>query len=649
MFALRTRLLQAVKVIGVGCGLGIFWSLLFWMGIFRTWQPRIADVFFRPTTPSSQIVIITIDDTSLQAIGRWPWPRTVYAELLKKLGQNPAVVAFDISFFEKSPASEDAVLAEALKQSSVPIVLVSEFTNQNDLLRPLFATMGKVRTGFTNVRVDADGVVRSTATHASIADGQVMPSFSWQVAEAAGRPPSTPQAFEPARIVFAGPPDTFPHYSFTDVLSGQVAPDVFKDKIILVGATAADLHDYHPVAVSGSQEMAGVEIQANSLHTLLSGKRLELEPVWLTMSTILMISVISLSVCMMLSIEWSLIALLASVIGYVLYVMFWFDAGVIRELLFPLIVLVSNWVMSVIFKYTYAQQQRRFIKKAFAYYLSPAVLTEVLKHPSKLQLGGTKKLTTILFSDIAGFTSFSERLEPEELTEFLNEYLTAMTDVVFEYRGVLDKYIGDAVMAFWGAPVKDDEQALHACQTALAMQEKIKLKRDDWAKRFKVDNFQVRVGINTGEVVVGNFGSNKRFDYTVLGDHVNLASRLESINKQYGTLLMISQSTYDLVKDEVSARLLDIVAVKGKKQGIKVYELRGMGEAEGDEKDLLHSFEAARLLYQEGKFSDALKAFTKLAEDFLDDQPTRMYIDRCQNLKQTPPQEWDGIYRATSK
>jgi len=293
-------------------------------------------------------------------------------------------------------------------------------------------------------------------------------------------------------------------------------------------------------------------------------------------------------------------------------------------------------------------KQKRFIRKALSYYLSESVMREVLSNPKKLSLGGERKEITVLFSDIAGFTTISEKLAPETLAQLLNQYLTRMTNIVFTQVGVLDKYIGDAVMAFWGAPLTQKEHALMACTAAIRMQEEIAIIQADW-KKIDIEKFDVRIGINTGDMVVGNMGSDLRFDYTLLGDNVNLGSRLEGINKEYGTHIIISQSTYDQVKDKVIARRLDTVAVKGKAKGVTIYELRGLGVPGEEEKGFLDTFEKARALYHEGKFKHALSAFEDMHKHFSHDEPTNVYIKRCKELADHPPRDWDGVYHAKNK
>ena len=303
---------------------------------------------------------------------------------------------------------------------------------------------------------------------------------------------------------------------------------------------------------------------------------------------------------------------------YIIYAFVSFDLGVIRNMIYvPLAIILIN-ITSIVMRYLSERSQKEYIKKAFSYYLSDSVLKEILKDPSKLRLGGERKEITVLFTDIANFTTISEKMTPEDLASMLNDYLTRMSEIVFANGGVLDKYVGDAVMAFWNAPLTNPNHAILACKTALAM---IGASGD----------LQMRVGINTGEMFVGNMGSKMRFDYSVLGDNVNLGSRLEGINKEYGTKILISESTQSLISNNLITRFIDTVAVKGKEKGVKIYELRSINYDP--------NFDIARELYEKGEFTKALKIFEKI----IDDPPAKVFLLRCQEFIKIPPQRWDYL------
>jgi len=296
------------------------------------------------------------------------------------------------------------------------------------------------------------------------------------------------------------------------------------------------------------------------------------------------------------------------------------------------------------------EKQRKQIRSAFQYYLSPQVVEEILKDPSKLKLGGEKKVLTVLFSDVRGFTSISEKLDPEILVSFLNEYLTPMTDLIFQHGGTLDKYMGDAIMAIFGAPLPQEDHPYKACSTAVKMLEELENLKRKWREQ-NLPEIDIGIGINTGPMSVGNMGSAQRFDYTVMGDAVNLASRLEGLNKLYGTRIIISEYTLREVqnlKKALFVRELDFVAVKGKKEPVKIYELLSLTEVL-EWKDLVEGFSTALQEYRLGNFERALALFQSLREIYPDDKPTQCFISRCETLLLSPPSSWDGVYVAETK
>ncbi|MEK6823137.1 MAG: adenylate/guanylate cyclase domain-containing protein [Nanoarchaeota archaeon] len=301
-------------------------------------------------------------------------------------------------------------------------------------------------------------------------------------------------------------------------------------------------------------------------------------------------------------------------------------------------------------KHRKEESEKQKIKAAFKQYLTPALIDEILRDPSKLKLGGTRRNTTIMFSDIRGFTTLSESLTPEELVHFINNYLTAMTDIILERRGTVDKYIGDAIMAFWNAPVDEPAHIELACNAALENVEA--LDTVELPAVFKEKNLPrpaMGIGLNTGEVVVGNVGSEQRFNYTALGDHVNLASRLESLTKHYGVHIIVSDSTYQIVKSKVFVRTLDNVAVKGKKQPVKIHELLRRPK---EKHDLLFytTWEDAIVKYNEKDFVGAQKLFGKCEELRPHDKVTKLYLARCVEFRKSPPgKDWDGVFVAKEK
>jgi adenylate cyclase len=296
------------------------------------------------------------------------------------------------------------------------------------------------------------------------------------------------------------------------------------------------------------------------------------------------------------------------------------------------------------------EREKKKIKGAFHYYVTASVVNEMLKNPEKLKLGGEKKDLTVLFSDIRGFTTISEGLSPEMLVKLLNEYLTVMTDIVFKYDGLLDKYMGDAIMAVYGAPLDQEDHAERACYTALDMMDELKVLQAKWEAE-GTPRINIGIGVNSGPMVVGNMGSQRRFDYTVMGDSVNLSSRLEGANKQYSTNIIIGEVTYEKVRDKFLCRELDSVRVKGKDLPVKIYELVGRNGGVPDEtKDVICLFHQGLEEYKGRKWQEANETFNKVLDIKPDDCPSKLYLKRSKNLMEAPPPEdWDGVFTMETK
>jgi adenylate cyclase len=290
---------------------------------------------------------------------------------------------------------------------------------------------------------------------------------------------------------------------------------------------------------------------------------------------------------------------------------------------------------------------KRMVKNAFSKYLSDKLVDIIVKNPEKLRLGGEKREISVLFSDIRGFTSISEKLSPEEIANLLHEYLTPMSEVILQNDGLLDKYIGDAIMALFGTPVWMETHAIKACEAALSMMKKLDELNKNWEKT-KGLKLKIGIGINTGECIVGNMGSDILFDYTAIGDTVNLASRLEGTTKFYGVGIVVSEFTVSKTDGRFFFRELDLVKVKGKEKPVKIYELIGW-EATEKMKTLTSQFYRALNFYRDGKWDSAIEGFKKCLEISPDDKPSKLYIERCLKLKEMKIEEWEGIYEMEVK
>jgi adenylate cyclase len=403
------------------------------------------------------------------------------------------------------------------------------------------------------------------------------------------------------------------------------------------------LKDLRPAPVSG--EYTGVEINATTLDNLLSDDFIAKAPFWLNITPVLLLALTFGVLASFFStpIENLIIGivflLIPIPISLGLYLKgFWLPL-VVQEVTALIII-----ILSLVVNYATEGRQKRFIKDAFKHYLSPAVIEQLIQHPEQLKLGGERKVLSIFFSDLQGFTSISERLTPEELTTLLNEYLSAMTDIVHEERGTIDKYEGDAIIAFWNAPLNVPDHAVRVVRAALRCQKTLAELRPAFKERIGKEMF-MRIGINTGPAVVGNMGSRSRFDYTMLGDAVNLAARLEGVNKQFDTYTMISQSTLELLENTFAVRELARVAVVGRKEPVTVYEPM-FQEEYMTRKEVLETFVRGLYQFYEGRFAEALDVFNSIQNL---DPPAAAYVKKCQTLIETPPGSWQGVWVMATK
>ncbi|MCX5847731.1 MAG: CHASE2 domain-containing protein [Deltaproteobacteria bacterium] len=451
-------------------------------------------------------------------------------------------------------------------------------------------------------------------------------------------------------INYLGPAKTFPHYSISDIIKGRLSPDTFKDKIVIVGATATGIYDLRVTPYSNVYP--GVEMHANVIDSILHQNFLQQSDFTklLDVCSIVFFGLImGFAIPRVKAIQGIVLSLLIVASFVVINTIIFSHFNVWLNLIYPVLTMITIYLGITVYRYITEEREKKKIRGAFQYYLTASVINEMLKDPSKLKLGGDKKDLSVLFSDIRGFTTISERLTPEELVHLLNEYLTEMTNVVFQYDGLLDKYMGDAIMAVFGAPLDQPDHALRACRTALGMMDELKILQKKWAGEDR-PILNIGIGINSGDMVVGNMGSDMRFDYTVMGDSVNLGSRLEGINKEYGSNIIISEYTHDVVKDVLFCRELDSVRVKGKKQPVRIYEL--LGEKKDAEKwgNAVSLFEEGLSKYKQGLWDEAIECFHKVLEVRPADAPSHLYIERCEELKKNPPEGlWDGVFTMTRK
>ena len=408
--------------------------------------------------------------------------------------------------------------------------------------------------------------------------------------------------------------------------------------------------------------MFGVEINANIIQQVLDGNFIQREPLWISILVVFGLSVFTFTLTAGLKairasfspvIELLGVAIVLSemVIIYWGSIYLFVHFNFLNNMMSLFLAVVVSYIASTVYNYMTERKQKVLIKGMFSHYVNPTIVDELVADPGKLRLGGERRDMTVLFSDIENFTRISEKVSPEYLVQILNEYLNMMTAIIFANGGTLDKYEGDAILAFWGAPIPQTDHALRACRAAIEMQHSLDGLRSLWMKEGK-PQFHVRIGINTGEMIVGNMGGTSRFDYTVIGDSVNLGSRLEGANRGYGTGIMMSDHTFHAVQKEVVARELDMLIVAGKTEPIRVYELIGMKNDSLDAEMIkcLEFYIEGLRLYRQREWQKAIATFRQGLTHQPHDRPSQLYIERSQTyIASPPPPEWNGVVVLESK
>ena len=693
------------------------------------------------TSPKAPITIVTVDEKSLKAVGRWPWPRETLARLVEKIDTaEPRVIGLDMFFPEEStpdtivstgemerivreylgpenPQADDLVLAlrdtieetgrdsddELLARAiaaSGNVVTVHHFFTETDSRVPLYHTekplyaapFGIVQgmspypaavtaggilenisilseagsdSGFINIRMDTDGTVRR-APLAIYYKEEYYPSFALMMAKRYLDVPFERLLLDEYGVVgvelgdafiptddtgnlwmhYIGPGGSFPHISAVDVLEGTADLTSLEDGIVLVGTTATGLGDVRVTPVT--TVFPGVEIHATIIENIISGTMFTM-PGWMAAVHLLIIVVLGLLTGLVLLRLGPFVGLVLTVcilFGYFFgYRYLLLEQQLNIFILYPAITLFAVYTSVTTSKYFAESQNKRYIQRAFSQYLSPAVIKELMDNPARLNLGGEERVLTAMFTDIEGFSRISERMTPEEIVRILNEYFTVMTEIIFAFNGTVDKYEGDAIMAFFGAPIRNQHHARETVRAAYYMQKRLEQLRDRW-ERENSPLLHMRVGINTGPMVVGNLGSIQKMDYTVMGDAVNLAARFEPINKLFGTKIIIGDETKKEVEDEFIIRELDFTRVPGRNAPVAIYEvLEERENADAVTREKAELFAEGRRLFLERNFVKAREAFLVILSRDEADMPSSVYVKRCEYFIEHPPDEsWEGIF-----
>lgn len=638
-------------------------------GVFYGIENFFEDILFSARPVSSDILILEIDDRSIEKIGQWPWRREVFAQVFSLLNKSkPKSIGLDVMMSEPSRfgKEDDMLLADALGKISYPVVIPVEALGLNidrtdtssseDFLRPLsiFQAQRNVSLGHVNLINDRDGIVRSLPFKIKDSHGDTYEALAYKAIERSGFEIKGNSNIDPIeRIVFSGPSGSVRRIPFWKVLEEVVSSEIFENKIIFIGATAADLHDEKPTPFDKGTQMSGVEIQAQIGNMILNNYRIR------GLSDIILFAwflVASLIPCLLFyfvkTVQKAIFFNLFAGIIYSVIIIFLFDVGIVANFVHINIAWMLATLASFFYRFLTTDKEKKEMKAVFSKYVSTDVLDEILKDTSRVKLGGEEREVTVFFSDIRNFTTLSEGMSPSRLTGFLNKYFTRMTGIVLRRRGVVDKYIGDAIMSFWGAPIDNKEQALDAVLTSLDMIDTL----GDFNKENNKEGdpeIDIGIGLNTGRVTVGNMGSEARFDYTIMGDVVNLASRLESQTKTYGVKIIITESTKNKLGAEniekygILIRELDKIKVKGKKEFATIFEVVARSN-EGRVRSIFGDFDRLRSAYYEGKWAEGISIAEKILKR-IEDRPTKVLMDRCLYFIKNEPKDWLGIYEMTSK
>lgn len=592
-----------LRKLSIGLVIGFIVGLLYFFDTFYLLENDIQD---RLTIEEQQgdlrIKILGIDDASLNEVGRWPWSREILADVADTLLTSGAkAVWFDLVFSEPSQNSAQDEKLQTLVQSYEHLYLSSyfNFVTEQDVAgaldyisyqEPIFDIPDE-QVGHINVFQDQDRVVRKNILGVPMKDGQIVPAISVRLANLLlpedseihfnketnswyrGNEAIKTNARNEVIFSYASNPrqSSFDVFSIKDVMNGAIPADYFSDSLVLIGPYTVGLQDQYLTPMSKTIPMNGVEIHANTIQSLTEGHLFdELAPIS-GLILVIGLSGIGYLVMELIRSKYLILIALGLVVLYIIVFLFVFNQfNIIFPLFYPLLAIIFIYIATIVTHFVEEQLEKRRITTIFGRYVSKNIVDDLINTKEDVTVGGERKDVTLMFVDIRGFTPLSEKMEPEEVVEVLNEYLELCSQAIFKYEGTIDKFMGDGIMVIFGAPVAQEDHALRAVNTALAMQEQGKA----LTKRLE-ENYghavAFGVGINSGPAIVGNIGSQDRLDYTAIGDTVNLAARLESIAKP--NQILLSESTYELVKGEIDCQSLEPVQVKGKSKRLKIYEV----------------------------------------------------------------------------
>ncbi len=666
----------------------------------------------------SPIVMVAISETADGEIPeKWPWPTNVHAKLVENLNRAGAkVILFDVLFSQQDqydPAN-DTLFAQAINKYG-NVILAGDVERQSiaqrDDFNPIFPinilrSSNPNEVGFVRTYPYPDGYVRTYNFGIEHLEGlyfmlglegvRLYEGISYsEIDSPKGETESGYFQLGKHRIDcffdnsfyinFYGPEETFPTISYDQVIDdtsyttnmereafdmnlfedpatgqGLLYDEVFKDKIVIVGATMPTLQDFHPTPFASSDiPRPGFEIHAHAIQTILDDNYITRQNDWIRLIIMLVAVFGVVFFNRRFGASWGFVCMIVLMAGYYFYaVQMFLQVQMFVHISSVLLALFVAQIGTVGYEYVHEQKEKKRIKGMFSSYVSPQLVNQMVESGEEPQLGGEDTYMTAFFSDIVSFSSFSEKLEPKELVTLINEYLTAMTDIINDQGGTLDKFIGDAIVAFFGAPVMVEDHALRACITSQLMNKKLAELREKWSTEDWPEivwNMHHRMGMNTGDMVTGNMGSERRFNYTMMGDNVNLAARCESGAKQYHVYTMVTEATKveaEKYGDDCVFRLLDNIVVKGRTKPVKVYEIADLRkDATPELLECISLYESGMECYFNQNWDKAISYFeNSLNLERYADNPSQLFIERCKAMKANPPaKDWDGVFVMMSK
>ena len=617
--------MKIVKYIIISFILFVIFRILFITNFWHNLEHKASDVFFMlrgEREISGDIVIVEIGDDTFNTLNeRWPFPREYHAKLIENLEMAGASqIIFDIEFTERTNIDSDSRLAATIAKYDNIILsgklIRTQYNNsvREQLLSPIsLLTQTGTKWGTVNISVDPDGFVRryelfqKRAKEIKLSIGAIAMAHHYKLDILSEDIENYPKFFKigsnyipkvtskSALINYYGPARTFSTYDYADIIDDstfttnfekelgtnldqyyQLAGN-FRNKIVLIGLTSVEFHDTHhmPFFSENNQLMPGVEIHANFIETVLRNDYLKQFPMIPYLLFIFIVTILLFIFNSLIRPTISVFINMVLIIGFIWFSYFLFST---KQTLIPIleipILIIIIYIVGLVLQYIQTVKERKFIKQAFGQYIAPELVEELIKDPKKLEYGGVQKEVTVLYSDIVSFTPYTESHTPKETVDILREYLTEMVNIITENKGTLDKFVGDEIVAMFGAPVDLEDHAYYACKTAMEMRHRMTELHEKWESENR-DPFEIGIGINTGVVTVGNLGSEQIFDYTAIGDNMNAGARIEALTRDYETKnnIIISDSTYEQVIDKVEAKYIDDATVKGKKIVIRIHEL----------------------------------------------------------------------------